>query len=150
MDGERQLTDAERAEIESHARRFSAYLGLRKLYVEWMTEINLQDRMDWLAMRFIGCVVSVGALLGTAYTVFLLHQLIFASSASAIVVARKSMWYLAMVAVLAWCFVFGLWFVSRRLATPLLPVYWHALNAAMGLFVLGLVVAPLIAWLAAS
>jgi hypothetical protein len=145
-----QLTEAERVEIGKHAQRVAAYMKLRALVQKWRAELELQDKANYIVARVLGGLVALAAVGVALYLAFQIYEQLAALAFSPIAASRKASWYLAALTLTFTAFSFGSFYAIWSM-----PKHWYfaavgAIPVAGLLFVVGLLVAPFIAWLVAS
>jgi len=144
------LTHEEQAAIAAHAQRVSAFVQLKRLVAGWRAELELQDKADRAVARAVGAIV---ALIVVAVWVYLLWQFIqtfLQPIPSAIHAARLILWYPAGMVALFPIFVFGFSYAIYEVLPSLEKPRVYALPVAIGLFLVGLILAPFLVWIVAS
>lgn len=144
------LTQEEQAAIEVHARRRSAFLSLKKLVDQWRAELELQEKADRIVARVCGGIVAILSLATAAYLLFGIGRQVMNFAVSPVYAVRISFWYLAAIAVLVTVFCAGFSYATWSVRPTLERAAMYALPTAIFFFIVGLIVAPFIAWLVAS
>lgn len=150
MDQPSQLSEPERERIALHAKRLSAWMSLRVLASRWRAEIELQDRANILVLRALGVLMLLATIAAAIYGVRESVQLFAGEPISTMLLVRRLCWYLALMSFSVSVFCFGLSFTIWRNFENLWSVGGRFLTAAVILTLGGLLIAPLIVWLAAS
>ena len=145
-----QLTEAQRVAIGKHAQRVAAYMKLRALVQRWRAELELQDKANYIVARVCGSIVALAAVGVGAYLAYQIYEQLAALASSPIAASRKASWYLAALTLTFAAFSFGMFYAIWSM-----PKRWYfaavgAVPVAGLLFVVGLLVAPFIAWMIAT